>query len=391
MAQQLATPTSWRQDPLVLLGNGPEGLRIWPFDKTLTKTQQDNAFARLILLSTTGAALYTRQPSYVLGGGLMMGALYWMNNPQAQQQSSSQGSKVPSQGAQTELKQQLPTQPGFNNNDNFYTPIFTPPLPEYPREGYWQGDTLPVTWVPSPFNGSGSNPSSLDSIYQHSLGMAAGDYWNNIEGSMYGGMPSSNMGIPLHQTAQVVLPPGSTTHDVTPLPQSIEAMSTSVDPRMNPTRIPPNYINTTAMGPVPQEPSVAVPPNRALDETAFDPSLASNPFAIDAATRLAAHNIDVGRNASNPYGNPLPFDSHYAVDGELPRQPNEMDVHFETFKSAQRDVKKMFGPTGELDEGLFINGLSDPTLFARPVNFIESSEWDRHIVGDFVTPYRQTM
>lgn len=364
---------SWRDDPLVLLGAGSDGFRIWPFDPSLTSVARDNAVARDIVIATGAASIAMRQPRLLATGAALLAGLFVLplvmqnrsSNPSPSEQSHDDGSN--------NLSQQLPTNPGFGAPSMLYSPLFIPTVPQYPREGYWQGQSEPTTWVPSPYNGVDTSASTLDNIYQHGVQVAGGDYWSDVAGSISGSMNNGNA--PLHQTPAAYYPPDTT--------WSMPA----VGPQM-----PPDYINTTSLGPVPQHPSIAVPPNaNTIDETAFDPSLASNPFVVDTATRLAGHQIQMGRNAANPYGNPLPYDAHYAADGSLPRQPNEMDVHFETFKSAQRDIKKMFGPGVELDEGLFINPLPDPTLMARPVNFVESSEFDRHIVGDFVSPYRQTM
>jgi hypothetical protein len=147
--------------------------------------------------------------------------------------------------------------------------------------------------------------------------------------------------------------------------------------------------NETDAGPVPIPASVALPYNQNMDETAMDPSTYIPSYDYEQAEVQRA--LAEGKNSVNPYGNPLPYQEHFAAEGNSYRQPNEMDIHRQVLESAKFDVKKMFGPVGELDEGLFINPLPDPTLMARPVFFPESSEWDRHIVGDFVNPSRQNM
>lgn len=86
-------------------------------------------------------------------------------------------------------------------------------------------------------------------------------------------------------------------------------------------------------------------------------------------------------NENNPYGNPNPYQFHEGIRLKRTRQPNENDVHDMITEQAQRDVIKMYYGAGELDEGLFINSLPDPSGFARPVFFPESSEWDKHIVS----------
>lgn len=89
----------------------------------------------------------------------------------------------------------------------------------------------------------------------------------------------------------------------------------------------------------------------------------------------------------NPYGNPHNYQVYDAAVMPSTRQPDEVDVHKMAKDHAQRDQVKMYYGAGELDEGLFVNPLPDPTLMARPVFFPESSEWDRHIVGQSVGRY----
>jgi hypothetical protein len=85
-------------------------------------------------------------------------------------------------------------------------------------------------------------------------------------------------------------------------------------------------------------------------------------------------------NENNPYGNPNPYQFHEAARMKRTRQPNELDIHDMITEQSQRDMIKMYYGSSELDEGLFINPLPDPTNMARPVFFPESSEWDNHIV-----------
>jgi hypothetical protein len=92
------------------------------------------------------------------------------------------------------------------------------------------------------------------------------------------------------------------------------------------------------------------------------------------------HENNVLINENNPYGNPNPYQFHEAARMKRTRQPNELDIHDMITEQSQRDMIKMYYGSSELDEGLFINPLPDPTNMARPVFFPESSEWDNHIV-----------
>lgn len=169
-----------------------------------------------------------------------------------------------------------------------------------------------------------------------------------------------------------------------------------------PVTIDPSQVNVTAMGIVPvQIPEVPLydcPTMTYHPQQYPTPPNTSSPidqFAKESADYLVASmSINEDNRNYNPYGNPNVYQAYYAIDGNLPKQPNEMDVHAQLIADGKMDIQKMFGPNGQLDEGLFVNPLPDPTLQARPVFFPESSDADTPIWDGFMgsgNAYRQTM
>nr|QYA18670.1 PBCV-1 P9-like minor capsid protein [Clandestinovirus] len=155
-------------------------------------------------------------------------------------------------------------------------------------------------------------------------------------------------------------------------------------------------VNVTAMGPIPVPvPEIPLYDCQAQQVAAPLPAETIDDFALQSANYLVGQMPEDEDNRDyNPYGNPNAYQTHYAVDGDLPKQPNEMDIHAQVLASSKMDIKKMFGKNGELDEGLFVTPLPDPTLHARPVFFPESYDEERPIWDNFNgtgNAYRQTM
>ncbi len=403
--KQTAEPL-WVKEPRILVD---EWDNLWPFDKTLTREERTNAGTRLVALAALGATLYTQKLQYLYYGlGGLAAVLMWyeLNKPlESELPKDDQGAAKLAQMPPTVFP--LPYGSKYGYHDAY--------LPDYHQYRYY--NTYP--W-PNPlvgYNDLGNEQTNFgfnnaadpsDTVNRYTLDAAENKARFEMKYTQGIDVPTGSLTKrdAATQATQMTEHPYSLTDAeklVTqrtdyrgPLRQDIrsEAFSGMI----------PRWDAMAAMQMDPQETTYEHQGGYGARSYGTDDVLKDDVPQDDVlkagrdhdATQHyddTAHRAGVGEfepmgardnplvTGDNPYGNPHIYQGHEAGQMRRPRQPDEMDVYRMSRDHAQRDAVKMYYGAGELDEGLFINPLPDPTLQARPVFFPESSEWDRHIVG----------
>lgn len=414
----------WVKDPRVLID---EWENLWPFDKELTTAEQANAATRMVALASLGASVYTKNPrylSYGLGGLAVILAWYQMNKPLESKIDDDATAATPLQTQPQKLAQIPPfatvapptvgyPQPPFHEQHphQYYTYPWPNPLVGYNDLGNEQ-TTFGFNNAADPSDtvnrytlDAASNKARYEMRYKQGV-----DYPSVSEanpGDFVAGGPVTKRDAAI-QVTQLTEDPYSLTEAEKMVTQRSGSMLRG--PNRQDARsesfsgIIPRWDALAAMQMDPHETTYEHQGGYEPRSYGTDDVLPANqgwPSADQAAqgSDATAHYDDTAHRAGvgefeamgardnplvtgdNPYGNPHIYQGHEAGQMRRLQQPDEVDVYRMARDHAQRDSVKMYYGAGEMDEGLFINPLPDPSLQARPVFFPESSEWDRHIVG----------